>query len=144
MPSEVFLDTSYAVALSSSGDLHHLRAVGLADQLRRANTRLLTTRAVAFEIGNALAKLRFREAAIRLLDGLESDPLVEVVPLTDELYRRAFDLYRSRSDKEWGLTDCASFTIMRDRGLVDALTTDEHFRQAGLRALLLEEATSQP
>jgi len=27
---------------------------------------------------------------------------------------------------------------MRDRRLTDALTTDEHFRQAGFRALLLD------
>jgi len=41
--------------------------------------------------------------------------------------------------KEWGLTDCVSFTVMRDRGIVEGLTADEHYRQAGLRALLLEE-----
>jgi hypothetical protein len=28
---------------------------------------------------------------------------------------------------------------MQDAGLVDALTPDEHFRQAGFRAVLLEE-----
>jgi hypothetical protein len=28
---------------------------------------------------------------------------------------------------------------MQDQGLIDALTTDEHFRQAGFRALLREE-----
>ena len=61
------------------------------------------------------------------------------LPLSDDLYRRALDLYRSRPDKEWGLTDCASFTVMSDRGLADALTADEHSRQAGLRALLLED-----
>lgn len=58
MPAEVFLDASYAVALSSSRDLHHARAVALAQRLRQAGTRLLTTRAVVLEIGNALSKLR--------------------------------------------------------------------------------------
>jgi len=139
MPAEVFLDASYAVALSSSRDLHHARAVALAERLKQAGTRLLTTRAVVLEIGNALARLRHREAAIRLLEAIDDDPQVEIVPLSDDLYRRAFDLYRSRPDKEWGLTDCVSFTVMRDRGLVNALTADEHYRQAGLRALLIEE-----
>lgn len=139
MPAEVFLDASYAVALSSARDLHHARAVALAENLTPAETRLLTTRAVLLEIGNALAKLRFREAAIRLLNAIETDPQVEIVSMSDDLYRQALDLYRSRSDKEWGLTDCASFTVMRDRGLMDALTADEHFRQAGFRALLLED-----
>ncbi len=57
------------------------------------------------------------------------------VPLTDELYQQAFDLFRDRPDKEWGLIDCASFVVMQ-RGLTEALTPDEHFEQAGFRALL--------
>jgi len=42
-------------------------------------------------------------------------------------------------DKEWGLTDCISFIVMGDHGLTDASTTDEHFEQAGFRALLRED-----
>ena len=63
---------------------------------------------------------------------------VEIVPTSEELYQRAFQLYQSRADKEWGLTDCVSFVVMQDRGLSDALTTDKHFEQAGFRALLRE------
>ena len=41
--------------------------------------------------------------------------------------------------KEWGLIGCASFVVMTERGLTKALTADEHFRQAGFRALLRED-----
>jgi len=37
------------------------------------------------------------------------------------------------------LTDCASFVVMTERRLTDALTADDHFRQAGFRPLLLDE-----
>jgi len=47
-------------------------------------------------------------------------------------------MYRERPHKDWGLTDCVSFVVMREQGLVDALTTDEHFQQAGFRALMRE------
>lgn len=57
---------------------------------------------------------------------------------TEELYRRGFDLFRNRMDKEWGLTDCISFIIMEDFGIKKALTTDEHFLQNGFKALLRE------
>jgi len=91
---------------------------------------------VLLEIGNALSKKRYRQAAGELLDALERDPQVEIVLLTEELYQQALALFCSRLDKEWGLIDCVSFIIMRERGLTNALTTDDHFEQAGFRALL--------
>ena len=60
------------------------------------------------------------------------------MPLSEELYARAFTLYRQRPDKEWGMVDCISFVVMQERGLTDALTTDEHFGQAGFRVLMRE------
>jgi predicted nucleic acid-binding protein len=39
-------------------------------------------------------------------------------------------------DKEWSMTDCLSFLVMQQCGLTEALTSDEHFEQAGFKALL--------
>ena len=136
--NRIFLDAAYAIALSAVTDQYHQRAENLAKQIETAGTQLITTRAVILEIGNALAKLRYRAAAIELLDSLEEDAKVEIVPLSEELYDRAMELYRDRRDKEWGITDCISFVVMQDHALTEALTTDEHFKQAGFRALLLE------
>jgi uncharacterized protein len=83
---------------------------------------------IFLEIGNTLSKQRYRAAAIRLLHALETDPSVEILPLSEELYTRAVQLYRERPDKDWGLTDCVSFVVMRDRGIEEALTSDEHFQ----------------
>lgn len=133
---KVFLDTSYAVALSASTDENHHRAVELAEELEASGTEFLTTRAILLEIGNTLAKARHRQAAVALLSALENDPKVSIISATDELYSRAIDMYRERSDKEWGLIDCMSFVVMQDHQLVDALTADKHFSQAGFRVLL--------
>ena len=134
--TKVFLDTSYAVALSSHSDENHERAVELAEELEISNADLVTTRAILLEIGNALSKQRHRAAAVKLLTALENDPKVEIVPASDDLYRRAFEIYRDRSDKEWGLIDCMSFVVMSDQGLTEVLTADNHFRQAGFHVLL--------
>lgn len=136
--TEVFPDTSYAIALSVSSDEHHERAVKLAERLEVEGAGLVTTRAVMFEIGNALAGLRYRRAAVQLLDALENDPQVEIVPAAEEICARAFRLYRNRLDKEWGLIDCISFVVMEERGIASALTADDHFRQAGFTVLLKE------
>jgi predicted nucleic acid-binding protein len=69
---------------------------------------------------------------------LETDPDIQVLPVTTELFERAVDLYSTRSDKEWGLTDCISFVVMQDHKLTHALTTDRHFEQAGFQNALVK------
>lgn len=132
----VFLDTAYAIALSSTSDRHHEQALLLSEELEADSARLVTTHAIVIEIGDALAKLRYRQASVDLLGALEADPNMEIVPMTEGLYRTAAQLYRSRADKEWGMTDGISFTVMKQRAIRSALTTDEHFVQAGFDALL--------
>lgn len=138
MMNEVYLDAAYAIALSSVTDKFHSQAVRLAGQLEESRAKLVTTRAVLLEIGNALSKQRYRRASIKLLLAIEADPNIEIVPLSDQLYIRALQLYRARLDKEWGLVDCISFVVMQDREIIEALTTDNHFQQAGFRVLLRE------
>ncbi len=136
MTNEIFLDTAYAIALSVESDAHHQRAVEISEDLENKNTPLVTTRAVLLEIGNALSKRRYRQAAVELLDALEQDPQVRIESLSEELYEKAFALFSSRPDKEWGLIDCISFVVMQEHEIFEALTTDEHFEQAGFRPLL--------
>jgi predicted nucleic acid-binding protein len=138
MKTAVFLDTSYAIALANINDNLHQPAVVRAQQIEASNAKLLTTQAVMLEIGNALSKQRHRRAAISLLRSIESDPNVSIVPLSQELYTQAFQLYQERTDKEWGLVDCISFIVMQNYKILEALTADEHFQQAGFRALLRE------
>jgi len=135
----LFLDTAFAVALSVTTDKYHQRAKNIAMEMKANDSRMVTTRAVILEIGNALSKLRYRNAAIQLLESLERDPSVEIISLTEQMYNQAFSLFRSRRDKEWGITDCISFVVMKERNITDALTTDEHFEQAGFKVMLREE-----
>ena len=130
-----FLDTSYAIALSSQTDQHHSRALRLSKRLQADESLLITTRAVLLEIGNAMAKQRYRNAAIKILEAIDKDPYIEIISLSDSLYEEAFQLYREREDKDGGMTDCISFITMKHNDLNLALTADEHFRQAGYRAL---------
>ena len=136
MGPTAFLDTAYAIALASRTDQHHARAISLSQYIDSHRIPLVTTRAVCLEIGDALAKPRFRPVAVAFLDALERSSSVEIVPASEELCAGALELYRQRPDKEWGLTDCLAFVVMRQRGLTEALTSDEHFEQAGFKALL--------
>jgi uncharacterized protein len=134
--SELFLDASYLIALSVPADEHHDKAREFVQKLETSSSLLVTTQAVLFEVGDALCKPRHRKAAVRLLEALASDPKVLIVPTDDVVYKRALELFQSRADKEWSLTDCLSFIVMEDHELTESLTTDEHFEQAGFVALL--------
>ncbi|MEP6902970.1 MAG: PIN domain-containing protein [Actinomycetota bacterium] len=139
MPSKVFLDTSYSIAIIIAKDDFHERAFKLANQIEEENTQIITTQAVILEIGNALSKLKYRQSAVGLIQHLNSDFNTSVISLTDEIYEAAFELFCNRPDKEWGLVDCISFIVMQEREIEAALTADEHFVQAGFRALLRED-----
>jgi predicted nucleic acid-binding protein len=74
-----------------------------------------------------------------LIEYLSNRDDVEIVHISDSLWKRSWDLFRNRPDKGWSLTDCISFTTMQDRQLTAALAADLHFRQAGFAALLFDE-----
>ena len=68
---------------------------------------------------------------------------MRVVPQYTALMNGALSLFEQRPDKEWSLCDCASFVVMQDLGITDALSTDHHFDQAGFTALLLQNSLTQ-
>lgn len=133
---EYFLDTSYAVALLSQKDQYHAIALEVAASFAETPVPLITTQAVVFEVCSSLAKPPYRKAALEFLDGLQMDTAIEVVAIDPLLFAAGVDLYKQREDKAWSLTDCISFIVMSQRGMTEALTADDHFEQAGFRALL--------
>jgi predicted nucleic acid-binding protein len=133
---DVFADTSFWIALVVKQDQYHDQAQKWSLQI---SGRITTTIPVLLETANALARPAWRQHAVALIDYLQERPAVDVVPLSQELWERGWDLYRNRPDKAWSLTDCISFLVMQDSSLVDAMTADEHFQQAGFRSILLQE-----
>jgi predicted nucleic acid-binding protein len=133
---DVFADTAYWVALVVKQDQHHIRAQRWSLKI---TGRITTTLPVLFEVANTLARPPWRAHGTGLIDHLLQRRDVEVVAASPDLWQPAWVLYKDRPDKAWSLTDCFSFLVMDRYGLTDALTTDEHFRQAGYRPVLLEE-----
>lgn len=133
---DVFADTTYWIALLVKQDQYHTRAQAWTALI---TGRITTTAAVLLETANALARPTWRASAVALIDHLQQRADVEFVPLGPALWQSGWELYRDRPDKGWSLTDCISFLVMQEAGLTDALTADEHFRQTGFRAVLLED-----
>jgi predicted nucleic acid-binding protein len=133
MARPVFLDTGYLLALLNTRDKYHEAAVILAETVQPP---YITSEAILLEIGNALSRPPYRRLGIQALTELRENDQYRVVPVDSDLIARGFDLFRTRLDKAWGLTDCISFVIMQELGLTHALTADQHFEQAGFVKLL--------
>ena len=134
----VFVDTSYIYAVINPNDQWHAKAVEWQTKVVADDSFLITTQFVLAEIADGLSAVRYRRSAIDVVRSLIVNPKVEVADASADLFYQGLDLYESRPDKNWGLTDCFSFVTMRTNGVTDALTTDDHFRQAGFNALLLD------
>jgi predicted nucleic acid-binding protein len=134
-----FVDSHYLLALLNSRDQDHAAAVKWS---RGRSTRLVTTAWILDEVADALSHAASRLRAARFLRSFQEDPFVEVVAPTLEQFNDALGFYERRADKAWSLTDCISFQVMTQRGIVDALTADHHFEQAGFHALLREDFTA--
>jgi predicted nucleic acid-binding protein len=138
----IFVDTSYVQARVNTRNQWHSAAVRYGARLATERRRLVTTEFVPIEFGDALAAVGVRLQAAAMVDVLRGSTLIETVPASAALFDAAFVLYRNRADKGWGLTNCISVVVMEERGLTAALTADAHLRQAGFRALLLDEPPS--
>jgi uncharacterized protein len=139
----VLLDTSCIVALENRRDPHHERAKTLDRQLLREGDVLLLHWGLLLEIADGYARVGRRTKGCQLLARLCEEDRYRIVPLTAPLMEQGLELYHARPDKDWGLTDCLSFVLMRQAGITEALTADVHFQQAGFEALLLSDDGEQ-
>ena len=128
-----FADTFCYLAMLNPDDAAHQKVVATYSQLAG---RTVTTAWVLTEVADALAAPAQRSVFLTFFDDLQTNPRVTIVPPDAGIFRRGIEFYRQRRDKEWSLTDCISFVVMREQGIVEALTGDHHFEQAGFRILL--------
>lgn len=132
----VLLDTNGWIALLNTRDKLHQRARSVWRKLGRQGYHGVVTDWIIAETGNGLARtstrVLVRDAVQRMLTGPHG--IVDFVD--DELLTAALELYQQHDDKDWGLVDCATFVVMRRRGIQSALTNDHHFEQAGFTCLL--------
>lgn len=135
----VFADTAYWIAISNPHDSLHDRARQISRTL--PSRHIVTSEMVFAEFLNDFGQRGefLRRLAARLVERARTDRNVLVVGQTRRQFREALAFYSERYDKSWSLTDCASFRIMEQYGIREALTYDRHFEQAGFKALLRTE-----
>jgi predicted nucleic acid-binding protein len=136
--AELFVDTSGWGHLFDPTQTFHAQAASIYRTARRQGRKVVTTNYIVAELVALLTSpLRIaRPTLVSIIDRLKSSPFVEIVHIDPALDSDAWSLLRNRQDKEWSLADCASFVLMQERGMAEALTWDHHFEQAGFIRLL--------
>ncbi len=106
-----------------------------------AGSQFWTTDFALAEVANLMSAVRTRRQVADLLRALEQSPDTTIIRSTPDLFERALSMYEQYDDKDWSLTDCLSFVVMREHTLTEALTHDHHFAQAGFLPLFRENAS---
>lgn len=134
--SQVFVDTSGWIAILNRNDQLRDLAIPVWEEMSAARRPVVTTDWVIAETLNGLARSPARQQVVQAVRTLLSSPRCRFVCIDEALFERALDMYGQRSGQRCGLVDCASFLVMRDLEILDALTADRDFEQAGYNRLL--------
>ena len=132
----ILVDSGYLIALAKPKDELHPTALAWS---RHIHEPLLVSEYVLWEVVNYLSLLQDRIKVHPLVEQVMNESPFVFLAASIELRDAGLQLHRERPDKEWSLTDCISFHLMRERGITRALAYDIHFEQAGFEALLRKD-----
>ena len=110
----LFVDSFFFFAILNPKDAAHPKAIEFSKQ---HTGPLLTTSWVFTEVADGLARSTKRDAFKRLVSSFRQGITNQIVATTDELFEKGIALYDERRDKQWSLTDCISFVVMKEQGL---------------------------
>jgi len=129
----IFVDTSAWFAYANRGDRQH-RVVG--NFVREYQGRLVTSNYI-FDETVSLCRFRLGHEVARVVGGVLMDPNdVDVVRVTAEDERTAWQRFCDRVDQRYSFTDCTSFALMTRLGLTTALALDADFSTEGFILVL--------
>jgi predicted nucleic acid-binding protein len=119
---ELFADTSGWGHLVDPTQPFHSQAAVIYRTARQQRRKVITTNYILAEVVALLTSpLRIpRPTIIAFIEGVTNSPYVEVVHVDTVLDAAAWQLLRSRPDKEWSMVDCARFVLMTRRGTLEA------------------------
>ena len=129
----MLLDTSGLMCLFDKRETRHPHAI---EHYNSAHRRLTHNYVLAEFVALASARRAPRSKALQFVEALVTSSEVEVLWVDKDLHQRSVQLLKQRQDKLWSLCDAVSFVTMKEHLIMEALTTDRDFEQAGLVKLL--------
>ena len=130
---KLFIDTWGWLVLEDSKDPQHQAASRIYAETAKAAGNILTTNFVLDETISRLFRRRPFDEASRFAKGLLGSRFIGIAEITPPRFRRAFDMRLTFRDKpDISFTDLTSMAVLQELKIMDILTGDRHFIQAGL------------
>jgi uncharacterized protein len=132
-----FIDSGgfYALVSAESGAAH-TEAAAIMEESRRTRRRAVTTDYILDETATLLRARGLTRQLKEFLLLTETSHALDIEWMTPDRFAKAREFMLKHIDQEFSFTDCASFVVMKELRLTDALATDKHFRIAGFNPLL--------
>lgn len=129
---KLFVDASAWIALFDKADKYHQPASKRLHEVRN-QVSLITSDYVLDEALTFLLYKSNKSVAIRCGQWALDASFVEIIRIDESTWSNAWGMFQAYDDKEWAFTDCTSFVLMRQLGLWQAFSFDQHFIQAGFQ-----------
>jgi len=136
--NSLFIDTSGWASLFISTQPYYHQAEQHFRLSLKQQKKLYTTNYILAELVALLnSPLRVsRSRLFEIIDAIKMVDYVEILYIDKATDNLAWQLCKSRLDKAWSLVDCTYFIVMQQLEILETLTTDHHFEQAGFIRLL--------
>ena len=132
----LFIDSGGFYALVSAESAAHKDAVAIMEESCRTRRRAVTTDYILDETATLLCARGLTKQLKEFLKLTETSQALSIEWMTPDRFAAARAFMLKHLDQEFSFTDCASFVVMKELRLTDALATDKHFRIAGFNPLL--------
>jgi uncharacterized protein len=131
----LFVDTSFILALELTDDQHHDSALQCWRSLATRQPTLVATSYVFDEIVTSFNSRNRHDKAVEIGNRLLTSTVIQLVQVEENLFLEGWNYFQRYEDKSYSLTDCISFLVMAKMNIQKALTFDRHFVQAGFQKI---------
>jgi len=130
----IFIDTSGFYALEDKSDKNHQAAKVFWEEVAQKKIPLFTTDYIFDETYTLLRSTLGYKKAIGFGESIKESKVVQLVQVDEEVQEEAWKIAKNYKDKDFSFTDCTSFIVMKNMGLEEAFSFDQHFKAYGFLA----------
>ena len=136
MNKQIYLDTSGVYSLLAKQDVNNKKTVAILKKCRIDKVTFVISDYIIDELFTLLSAKGLRHLCEDVSKLLNQTKVVKIEFVNEEIFNNAKDYFLKHKDKKYSFTDCVSFIQMKSLNLIEVLSSDKHFDQAGFKALL--------